>query len=981
MSLSPVRIQNAHKYYNRGKDTELHVMNDVCLELPESGMVAIFGRSGCGKTTLLNAVGGLDRIASGTIEIFGRNIREDADTLRNKYIGYIFQNYNLNVNETVFENVSTALRLCGMEDEEEIAARTMTALGNVEMDKYRDRTPDTLSGGQQQRVAIARALVKNPSIILADEPTGNLDEQNTILVMDILKSLSKTRLVLLVTHEANLVDHYCDRVIEIVDGRVTSDRENLTANGYISRNKNHIYLGELEKTETATPGVLLEYYGEPTEGITIRVVNQNGKLYVKLNDPTVKILDEGSEIKLLDGVFVEAAAAEEKITASRELDMSRFAPFEGKSFGRLFHMKNSLRYAWRENFRRGKKKGKGLLRACLVLLAIVMVFMTASFGASIRSYADMRKDHNERLYYVPLDPTVDLSALNEMAGKHGVDYARIVGYSPIYETEYLEFRSSTFMSAENVYLSGEARPIALSLAKDMPLVAGTAEVEADSDIVITSALARKLLDTSTVSFLREPADLIDMVTTGLYYYLGNIRLRIVGVVESDELFFFVNDLLMARYVLQGYFHMPLGYSSYADISVNDGEIVLLNDGYSDFKDRKVGDTVTILGKSFVISRIQDLYNSIHEYPAFVKETYGVDLITDPSVYAREVLGLEEVDEMAEYMWLLDYYFEYIPAFYEQVLDSRPSYAEITFEEWLVATHENVGAYAMLMGYDYERVVGFHLYNLKYESYPTVGELESFMAGPEYKHAMDVMMEDPLLYREYNHYMDRHYGNSNRFEYLAVISDRDYMALSSCVGATDDWIVYSRGELFSHFEYGDGTHYYTNHLMLRSSDPDATEAFLTEALGRDGFLTPDDIFDQLFDMIRSGVVLAIISVLVVLALMCLCTYFIMRSSFMSRVREVGILRAIGVTRRNLTFRFAVETGLLLLLTTVLGYVLSVWFIASLSDAVLFSTVFYFPLWMAVGLLAVIALVGMFFGILPAMLLLRRTPSEILSKYDI
>ena len=90
----PVRITNAHKYYNKGKSNELHVMDNVTLELPESGMVAIFGQSGCGKTTLLNAVGGLDRIASGSIELFGQNIREDTDTLRNKYVGYIFQNYN-----------------------------------------------------------------------------------------------------------------------------------------------------------------------------------------------------------------------------------------------------------------------------------------------------------------------------------------------------------------------------------------------------------------------------------------------------------------------------------------------------------------------------------------------------------------------------------------------------------------------------------------------------------------------------------------------------------------------------------------------------------------------------------------------------------------------------------------------------------------------------------------------------------------------
>ena len=175
--------------------------------------------------------------------------------------------------------------------------------------------------------------------------------------------------------------------------------------------------------------------------------------------------------------------------------------------------------------------------------------------------------------------------------------------------------------------------------------------------------------------------------------------------------------------------------------------------------------------------------------------------------------------------------------------------------------------------------------------------------------------------------------------------------------------------------------YSNHLMIRSSDPAATAAFLTETLGEDGFITPDGIFEDLFREMRSAVVQGIISVTVILALMCLCVFFIMRSSFMSRVREVGILRAIGVTKKNLIFRFAVETAMLLILTMVPGYILSSWFIMSLSDATLFSTLFFFPLWMAAGLFAVIAAATILFGILPALLLLRRTPSEILSKYDI
>jgi ABC-type lipoprotein export system ATPase subunit len=239
-----IRLSNVNKYFFKGKQNEIHVINDISLELPQKGMVALFGQSGCGKTTLLNVIGGLDGIKSGSIEIDGKDIRKNTDDLRNRYIGYIFQNYNLNLKVTNYENVAESLRLCGMEDEETISERVYAALANVGMEKFANRMPDTLSGGQKQRIAIARAIVKNPAIILADEPTGNLDEANTIVIMDLLKSISKEHLVLLVTHENELVDYYCDQVIGLKDGKVTEIRENKDANGYVGRDNTVVYLGD-----------------------------------------------------------------------------------------------------------------------------------------------------------------------------------------------------------------------------------------------------------------------------------------------------------------------------------------------------------------------------------------------------------------------------------------------------------------------------------------------------------------------------------------------------------------------------------------------------------------------------------------------------------------------------------------------------------------------------------------------------------------
>lgn len=216
-----LKISNAQKYYNRGHDNEIHVIDDISLSLPESGMIAIFGKSGCGKTTLLNAIGGLDSLASGSVEIFGENLAGNPDVLRNRYIGFIFQNYNLNIGETVFENVADALRLCGVEDEQVIRTRVMAALADVDMDKFRERTPDTLSGGQQQRVAIARAVSNHPSILLADEPTGALDQRTGAQVIALFKELNDAgNTIIMITHDAHIASH-AKRIVKILDGRIS----------------------------------------------------------------------------------------------------------------------------------------------------------------------------------------------------------------------------------------------------------------------------------------------------------------------------------------------------------------------------------------------------------------------------------------------------------------------------------------------------------------------------------------------------------------------------------------------------------------------------------------------------------------------------------------------------------------------------------------------------------------------------------------
>lgn len=223
-------LKNVNKFFNKKTKNKIHAVNNTSLEFKRTGLVAILGQSGSGKTTLLNLIGGLDKVDSGEIYINKKRITQVsthiADKIRNFNIGYIFQDYKLIDDISVFENVAISLKMVGINNKRQIKKRVKYVLDALNMNKYRNRLAKSLSGGQKQRVAIARAIIKNPNILIADEPTGNLDSKNSLEVMNILKSISKEKLVILVTHEVELAKLYASRIIEIKDGKVINDYEN-----------------------------------------------------------------------------------------------------------------------------------------------------------------------------------------------------------------------------------------------------------------------------------------------------------------------------------------------------------------------------------------------------------------------------------------------------------------------------------------------------------------------------------------------------------------------------------------------------------------------------------------------------------------------------------------------------------------------------------------------------------------------------------
>ena len=999
-----IRIQGLHKFFNKGRQNEIHVINDVSLELPEKGMVAIFGKSGCGKTTLLNVIGGLDRFAEGSLTIENQSIRENTDVIRNRYIGYIFQNYNLNKAESCFENVADALRLCGMTDEDEIEARVTAALTNVGMEKYAKRPPDTLSGGQQQRIAIARAIVKNPRIILADEPTGNLDEANTVMIMDLLKAIAKEHLVLLVTHEANLVDYYCDTVIELQDGRIIDIKENRNANGFAARDKNAVYLGELTQRELKNGDAEIEYYGEKPEApIRLKIVNNGGKIYLQVATGGVQVLDEFSEVRLCEGVYGEKKKQND---VSRDIDMSKLPPIEGHNFGRLFSFRSSLKSGYVSNFQK-RKKGKKVLRRCMSLFAAVVVFMSAIFGSVIGDLIEARRSYNHNVFYLYTPDGTVSKTLNEAVGQEetGVDFIRLINSYPIGD-ERIYFRTATFetfaQSDYSTHLNTTATFLDASLIGELRTVVGKREALTNEEMVITTRVADALLEKSTLGYIDEYRDLLGLACTRLLDGAGYPR--IVGVVESDEPAVYMTGLALAKLNVN---NSSVVLASDRGVQVAEGEAILLvYRRYQDLKLPEVGETVKVHGKDITIVGVKE---NCTDYQSWLRNNGIVK--KEPQSYFSELIAREQPElskdseafknavEAAMTERLYEYY-DYQYAEIDGFLKNWYFFDASMIELWLYLEKGIEVAKYQWMPEDYYQA---KMYKERYGKYPTQEQL--WEHSTTLPNCYEVLKNYVMQYEE-EFYKNGYYSHG-RNAYL--VSDADFVAFSKQRGETQALEAVGQGDIYYEYEktasvdavgtyeiaedvYVDDFVYSGNQCftVIHSNDPKKTDAWLRAEFGEltmpysyeTALITPNTIFRVYLYSELEGIVASLLAMVVILVLMSICMYFIMRSSLMNRIKEVGIYRAIGVSRKNLIFKFFVEAIVLTALTVLVGYVLSSAFIyVCFGMSSLVESIFYYPLWMACADLCILCALSLFFGTLPIMGLLRKTPSEILAKYDI
>lgn len=382
-------VKNLNKFYNRNKSNEIHVINNTSLTITSPGLVTFLGPSGAGKSTLLHVIGGLDR-AKGEIlhdvVNFNRVSSRVADDYRNKHIGYIFQNYNLLPNLTVYENLKIQLDLIHVFDKETVDKKITECLRIVGMEKYKRRNITALSGGQQQRVAIARALAKGPEVIIADEPTGNLDSKNSMEILNILKVLSKKFLVILVTHDLQLARYYSDRIITIRDGTVIEDTINENSNSLLHTDPNALYLNQYQKEIIHNQTSIFNIYQKEATSIHLNVIVEGDGIYIEnVSSLPIKVIGETT-----DKYTMEEMPEEEKIDESSVLNME-YLISEKQTFKKV--MLNLLK-GLKESFLGllGNSKKLKFLYASFIFIGMILCLCLNSLSISTTLTEDAGSD-------------------------------------------------------------------------------------------------------------------------------------------------------------------------------------------------------------------------------------------------------------------------------------------------------------------------------------------------------------------------------------------------------------------------------------------------------------------------------------------------------------------------------------------------------------------------------------------------------------
>ncbi len=536
-----IRLEHVNKYFNKGKKNEIHVINDLNLKLNNNGLVCLLGPSGCGKTTILNAVGGLDKVRNGKIYIDDERITKRSikkiDKIRNLKLGYIFQDYKLIDSLSVFDNVALVLKMIGIKDKDEIKKRVDYVLETLNIYRYRYRLASMLSGGERQRVAIARAIVKDPDIILADEPTGNLDSKNTLEIMNIIKCISKKRLVILVTHEVNLAKFYADRIIELEDGKVIKDYENETKDFLDYRLENNIYLKDIKYHNDFNDKLNKISVYNDNNNLDITLVVKNGNIYIKSNsNEKIEVIDSNSNVNLIDDHY-------------KKIDYDEVSKYEfnfDKVINNNYKKKYSSIYNLKSMITSGFKKisnyspiKKFLLLGYMAASMFILFSIARMASAFVINDEDFVKSNNN--YVSVAVGKIDEKKYNDILSVPGIKYAVIgdslVGFKITYNTLLQNYDVSDLLVGS---ISG------LSLISDKDLIYGEMPKN-DYEVVVDIMSAKTLFDSE--NHAKSAGLLSEKDLIGMNISVDNVKdFKIVGITDLKSPSIYIKENLIVDVV-------------------------------------------------------------------------------------------------------------------------------------------------------------------------------------------------------------------------------------------------------------------------------------------------------------------------------------------------------------------------------------------------------------------------------------------------
>lgn len=613
-----ITINNLSKYFNRHKKNELHVINNTSLSFGDNGLVAILGPSGSGKTTLLNCIGGLDVADSGSININGIKIDKNnyykMDKIRNLNIGYIFQDYKLIDDLSVFDNVALSLKMCGLKDKKEIKRRVDYVLKTIELDRYSKRKAGMLSGGERQRVGIARALVKNPSIIICDEPTGNLDSRNSIEIMNIIKAISRSKLVILVTHEIDLAKLYADRIISIEDGTIKSDIKNDETHEIDYGNERKIFLKDLDIIKNySDPNIDINYYSDSDKKVKINIVYKDNTIYIQTNNK-VENINDSSAFELVNDHYKKVdKSVYEKYNFNNE-------EIENKKYSNLYNMITMIKVGIRKI--RGYSKLRKLSLLTFLLAGIMIMYSIMSTIGALTEYTE---DYNyDDMTYIKVQSNDINKVSNILSDSKEVNYIVPTEMKFQFAIPLNDYFQTNYYSQEFKASLG-----ASSNLLESNLIYGRLPLE--GEIVIDKRVYDSIVEDYTSNNLvivgiNDIKDMLDRVIT-----IGDDNYKIVGIADTTVKEVFVNNNDLIKVI--SYASSSNIYSNnillYDEVNVNitEGNIpklneILVNEIYKDEypinskSDIKINDNLLVVVgyyKSDTVFENLISYSTLEEY--------------------------------------------------------------------------------------------------------------------------------------------------------------------------------------------------------------------------------------------------------------------------------------------------------------------------------------------------------------------------------